>query len=186
MAKIRVSSRLTALCRTRPCMIITTLHADGGVNAGTFGAYTNVGPAEIGIAMGKRSHTYQNIQRTGEFVINIPNIDWASALEVCGRSLPPSTSEVAAAGMSTEPAAEIGVPLIAECVANIECKFWQELDVGYHSFVVGKAVAGHIEEGCVDVDGGLDAVGSRVVLDIRYPEPLYATLGEVTRVEDPG
>ena len=42
-------------------MIITILHSDCTVNAGTFGAYSNVGPAEIGVAIGRGSHTYANI-----------------------------------------------------------------------------------------------------------------------------
>ena len=184
MAKVKVNAGLTALCRTRPCMIITTLHEDGSVNAGTFGAYTNVGSQEIGIAIGKGSHTYQNIKRTGEFVINVPSIDRAQALEVCALPLPPTESELDRAGLTTAPAEKIAVPIIAECVANIECTFWKELGIGPHSFVVGKAIVGHIEEELMDVDGGLDVKKARVPYGIRYPEPIYAVLGELTKVQE--
>jgi len=163
-------------------MIITTLHEDGTVNAGTFGAYTNVGPSEIGIAIGRGSHTYANIKRTGEFVINIPTIDIARALEVCGESIPPSESELDRCGLTTEPAHEIAGALIVECVANLECRYWKELETGYHCFVVGKTVCGAIDERFIDVDGGLNAASARVPYGVRYPAPLYAVLGEITEV----
>lgn len=182
MRKRRVSSKITALMRTRPCMIITTLHANGVVNAGTFGAYTNVGPAEIGIAIGMGSDTYRNIKRTGEFVINIPSVAHAAAFEVCGRNVPEDRSELDEAGLRTEPAVEVKAPLIAECVANIECRFWREMEIGHHSFVVGKAVCGHLAEEAQDRDGGLDPIKGRVAFGVRYPEPLYAVLDHVTRV----
>jgi len=60
---------------TRPVVVITTLHESGLVNGGAFGAYTNVGPTEIGVAIGVASHTYQNLQRTGEFVINVATVE---------------------------------------------------------------------------------------------------------------
>jgi len=183
MKKIRLTSNITGLCRTRPCMIITTLHENGVVNAGTFGAYTNVGPAEIGVAIGKASDTYRNIKRDGEFVINIPSLDHAAALEVCGRNVPNDQSEVELAGLTTEPASDVKPPLIAECVANIECRFWKELDIGYHSFVIGKVLCGHLAEDCVDSDGAIDVVKSRVCYGLRYPEPVYAAMGEAKRVD---
>ena len=81
------------------------------VNAGTFGAYTNGGPEEIGIAIGTQSDTYHNLKRTGEFVINIPSMDHAAALEACGRNCPHTESELDACGLTTEPATEIAAPL---------------------------------------------------------------------------
>ncbi|NOZ19845.1 MAG: flavin reductase family protein [Planctomycetes bacterium] len=178
MAKVKIHSKATSLCRCRPCMIITTLHESGGVNAGTFGAYTNVGPKEIAIAIGMPSHTYQNIKRTGEFVINIPNQDQAHALEVCGESIPPDKSELDEAGLTTAPADRVKAPLIAEFPANIECEFWKETDIGYHSLIIGKVLCGHLEEDLLDKDGSIDVIKAKVPFCIRYPEPLYAVLGD--------
>ena len=182
MKKQKITSSITGLTRCRPCMIITTLHENGVVNAGTFGAYTNVGPEEIGVAIGMQSHTYQNIKRAGEFVINVPSIDHARALEVCAEATPPTQSEVELAGLTTQPASVVAPPLITECVANVECKYWKEIEIGYHSFVIGKVVCGHLAEGMADVDGRLDVVKARVPFGIRYPAPLYAVLGEAREV----
>lgn len=182
MSKKLLESKATGLCRTRPCMIITTLHANGIVNGGTFGAYTNMGPREIGIAIGKTSHTYQNIKRTQEFVINIPHLGIVSALEICGRTVAETESELDQAGLSTEPAAKLQTPLIKECVANIECRYWQEIEIGYHALVLAKVICGHVDEKYLDVDGGLDVIKARVPFNIRYPAPVYAVLGNAIEV----
>jgi len=182
MSKKFVEKGLTGLVRTKPVIIITTLHPDGTVNAGTFGAYTNLSSDEIGIAIGKPSHTYQNIRRTGEFVINVVTRSIAAASEICAEEVPPSESEIKNAGLTTEPSRKIAVPLIKESVSNIECRFEKEMEIGYHSFVVGKCVAGHIEESVIDSKGGLDAVKAQGVFCIRYPEPVYSVLSEPFRV----
>lgn len=182
MAKRIVEQHITKLARTRPTMIITTVHDDGIVNAGTFGAYTNLGPSEIGIAIGTRSHTYQNIQRTGQFAINIPSIEHARALEICAQKIPTDESEVERAGLSVEPASQISAPIITECVVNIECRYWKETEIGRHSFVIAKTLCGHLDERYVDSDGALDVIAARVVYNVRYPEPLYAMLGDLTEI----
>jgi flavin reductase (DIM6/NTAB) family NADH-FMN oxidoreductase RutF len=53
---------------TKPTIVITTRHASGVVNAGVFGAYTNLSASQVGVAIATSSHTYKNILRTGEVV----------------------------------------------------------------------------------------------------------------------
>ncbi|MCM8805583.1 MAG: flavin reductase family protein [Candidatus Omnitrophica bacterium] len=183
MAKKYIESNLTNLVRARPIIIITTLHPDGIVNAGTFGAYTNVSGNEIGIAIGKYSHTYRNIKRTGELVINVVSKKYAYAAEICGRDIPPSKSELELAGLHPEKAKNVSVPLIKEFVANIECKFSKELEINYHSFVIVRCLSGYIEQEFIANDGGLDVVKAEAIFNIGYPEPLYAVLSNPFLVE---
>ncbi|MCM8768353.1 MAG: flavin reductase family protein [Candidatus Omnitrophica bacterium] len=178
MAKICLSKGLTKLLRGKPVIIITTFHPTGIVNAGTFGAYTNLSPTEVGIAIGRPSHTYQNIKRTGELVLNVVTRPLALAAEVCAEEIPPTESELDKAGLHSEPSRKVKVPLIKECVVNIECQFLKELEIGYHSLVVVKCLAGHIEEEFLAEDGGLDVVKAEGVVNIAYPRPLYAVLAQ--------
>lgn len=182
MKKKLIEQGATGLCRTRPCMIVTTRHENGIVNAGTFGAYTNVGPEEIGVAIGMRSDTYRNIRRDGEFVINILSIDYAQALELCGRNVPGEQSELDTAHLTTQNGHVVKAPMIREAVAAVECRYWKELEIGYHSFVVGKVLCGHLLESLEDDDGSIDVVKARLPFNVRYPDPLYATLAEKRRV----
>ncbi|NOZ64355.1 MAG: flavin reductase family protein [Caldiserica bacterium] len=144
--KVRVSNPLR-LIATRPTMIVTTVHENGKVNGGTFGAYTNLSPTLIGIAISRASDTYRNIKRTGELVLNIPGIELADAtFNIFGKHFPKNVSEVEEAGVSTVEGEIVKVPMIKECKANIECKYVKEMPVNYHVFVVVEALAGWCEE----------------------------------------
>lgn len=164
---------------TKPTMIVTTLHADGVVNAGVFGAWTNLSPRHVGVAVSTSSHTYANIVRQGEFVINIPGADLVKALAVLAEGIPPDRSELDEAGLSRRDSQTIATPGIAECVAAAEFSFEKEVPVGRHHFMIGAVGGGWIREEFRDADGRIDIFKARVMKDFKYPHPLYMTPGEV-------
>lgn len=168
------ASRAMRLITTRPTIIITTLHPNGEVNGGAFGAYTNLSPKEIGLAIGTPSHTYRNLKRTGEFVINVPGADLVDAISIFGSDAPDGVSEVVQAGLTTAKSAKVAVPYIAECVASVECRFLREVPIGYHSFVIGEVLCGWVNDGLLDDEGYFDVVKAGVLHGARYPQPVYA------------
>jgi len=168
-----------SLLATRPVILITTLGEGGLINGGAFGAYTNLSPTEVGIAIGKPSHTYQNIKKTGEFVINVPGADLLEAIHIFGSSLPADVSEVEEAKLTPLPSRKISVPSLSECVAAVECRYEKELEIGYHSFVVGEVQCGWVREEFLDSEGYPDLVKARVLHDIKYPREIYLLFGEV-------
>ena len=173
--RVRVSSPVR-LIATRPAMIITTLHENGKVNGGTFGAYTNLSPTLIGIAIGRSSDTYRNIKRTGELVLNIPGIELADkAFHIFGKHFPENVSEVEEAGLSTLEGEIVKVPMIKECRANIECKYVKEMPVNYHVFVVVEALTGWCEEDLIDEEGYFDVVKAKIFHTPRYPQAVCIT-----------
>jgi len=172
------------LIQTTPLIFITTVHESGVVNGGAFGAYTNLSPSEIGIAIGKPSHTYQNIKRTGEFVVNVPGAELKDAVAIFGDNCPIDQSELDLAGLSATPARTVKPPYITECVAGVECRYVKEMEIGYHSFVVGKVCGGTIEEEFLDPDGYIDVVKARVMHDVKYPRPIYAVFGKYITGKD--
>ncbi|HQL65015.1 MAG TPA: flavin reductase family protein [bacterium] len=183
MAKKYIERGLTNLVRARPVIIVVTLHPDETVNGGTFGSYTNVSGSEIGIAIGKPSHTYKNIKRTGELTINVVTKPIASAAEICGQDLPENESEIKKACLNCEPSKKVSPPIIKESVANLECIFVKETEINYHSFVIVQCIAGHIEENYIAKNGGLDVVKAQAIFNIGYPEPIYAILSNPFRVK---
>jgi len=165
------------LIATRPTMIITTLHENGAVNGGAFGAYTNLSPSLLGVAIGTGSDTYKNILRSKEFVINVPSADLVDSISIFGTNMPPGVSEVEEAGLTTSPSDRVAVPYIEECVAAVECRYEKEIEVGYHSFVVGQVLAGHCKPGLMDEQGYFDTVKARVLHGGKYPLPIYTLFG---------
>jgi len=164
---------------TKPTMIITTLHESNIVNAGVFGAYTNLSPSHLGIAIGSSSHTYANIIRTKQFVINIPGADIVKTIAVLADSIPPDKSELDEAGLTTKPGINISTPSIAECVAAVEFAFDKEVPIGYHHFVIGKVQGGWIRKEYLDTDGKIDIFKAKVFKDFKYPRPVYVLPGKV-------
>jgi len=164
---------------TKPTMIITTLHESKVVNAGVFGAYTNLSATHVGIAIATSHHTYANILRSCEFVINVPGADLVEKIAILASPIPKDKSEVDEAGLATKAGITIETPSIGECVAAVECKFDKELPIGVHSFVVGVACGGWIKEEFLDTDGKINIFKARVIKDFKYPQPLYVLPGEV-------
>jgi len=166
---------------TKPTMIITTRHASGVVNAGVFGAYTNLSSTELGVAVGTSSHTYANILRSKEFVVNVPGADLVRAFDVIAGAVPESVSEVEEAGLTLKPGVTLDTPSIAECQAAVEFRFEKEVSIGVHSFLIGAVSGGWIREAVRDADGKIDIFKAQVVKDFKYPEPVYVLPGEVVR-----
>jgi len=164
---------------TKPTMIITTLHASGVANAGVFGAYTNLSGTHLGAAISRSSHTYANIIRSGEFVINVPGADLVKAIRVLADAIAPDRSEVDEAGLTLKKGIVLETPSIAECAAAVEFRFDREIPVGAHSFLIGEIAGGWIKEAVLDSDGKIDIFKARVMKDFKYPRPLYVLPGEV-------
>ncbi len=176
--EVRDSSAMGYMA-TKPTMIITTLHPSEIVNAGVFGAYTNISPTQVGIAISTSSHTYANILANREFVINIPGADIVKTIRVIADSIPEEKSEVDEAGLTLKDGIATKTPSIAECVAAVEFVFDQEVSIGAHCFMIGKVVGGWIKEQFLDTDGKIDIFKARVIKDFKYPKPLYVLPGEV-------
>lgn len=181
MYKETRTSEAMGYLATKPTIIITTRHASGIVNAGVFGAYTNLSPSQLGAAIGKGSHTYANIIRSGEFVVNVPGADIVKTLRVMADSIPETRSEVEEAGLKLKDGITLETPSIAECQAAVEFVFEKEVAIGYHNFVIGKVVGGWIRNAVLDDDGAIDIFKARLITDFKYPKPLYVLPGEVIK-----
>jgi len=164
---------------TKPVMIITTLHKSGIVNAGVFGAYTNLSATHVGAAISTDSHTYANIIRDKQFVINIPGADIVKTLAVIADDIPENQSELELAGLTPKPGVSVTVPSIAECAAALEFIFDKEISIDDHAFLVGKIRGGWIKDEFLDDDGRINIFKARVMKDFKYPKPLYVLPGEV-------
>ncbi|AQQ70159.1 Flavin reductase like domain protein [Limihaloglobus sulfuriphilus] len=164
---------------TKPTMIITTLHENAKVNAGVFGAYTNLSRQHVGIAVYTESDTNRNILRDKEFTINIPSADLVKKIKILAENLPPGISEVEKAGLTLKDPLTNKVPSIAECAAAVECRLDKVVPVSSHDFFIGEVTGGWIKQDFVTDKGRLDVFKSRVFKDFCYPEPYYVLAGEI-------
>lgn len=95
-------------------------------------------------SVNKHQHMYASVRETGCLVVNFPSQEHFPA---CMRSIGQNgydTDEIAASGLSSEPAARVNAPRIRECFLNLECEFaWEkELFPGSDLVVLCAKVAG--------------------------------------------
>ncbi len=124
---------------------ITTLKENGKPNVCFHSWSTFCGDGQMFHAilggLSQHGHTYKNIARTGEFVVNFLSKDYYDNLNKTIQQNGEDTDEFEAGGFTKEAAAVVGVPRIAEAFLCLECKLTHTLDLsgaGIISLVAGK------------------------------------------------
>ncbi|HEY7165358.1 MAG TPA: flavin reductase, partial [Candidatus Binatia bacterium] len=97
------------------CLVmITTVDANGRVNAASYGTCTRVchDPVYIAFTTGAGKDTYNNVLASGEFVVNVPSFDRTilEKVRVVGLEFPPGVNELEKAGLTALPARKLKPP----------------------------------------------------------------------------
>ena len=117
--------------------VITATGADGmpvGMVVGTFTS-VSLDPPLVGFLPGKSSASWPLIEASGKFCVNVfASNQMAACRQLAGRG--PDKF----AGVDYSISAS-GLPLIADCIAHIECALHAVQDAGDHWFVLGRVLA---------------------------------------------
>lgn len=143
---------LTGAVIPRPIAFVTSVAANGGINAAPFSQFViiAVDPGLLGISIGPRpagaKDTLGNIQRMGEFVINMVPETWAKTVQEAGEEHPAEVSEVDLLGLETLPSSRVRPPRIALSPVQFECKLERILVIGSapNHFIIGEVVTMHV------------------------------------------
>jgi len=155
----------------RPIAWITTIGPTGVVNAAPF-SFFNVfaeDPPLIVVAINKRpdgrlKDSWTNIERTGEFVVNLTDEPLARAMHESSGDFPPDMGEPDYLGLKTAPSVDIKAPRLADAPWAMECKIWQVLNVkDDRQLVIGEGVRFHVR------DELWDPKAMRVLMDKYHP-----------------
>jgi flavin reductase (DIM6/NTAB) family NADH-FMN oxidoreductase RutF len=142
----------------RPIALVTTLDANGAVNAAPF-SFFNVFSEDPPLVVLGLQHkadrtpkdTTRNIHRDGEFVIHMVDEALALAMNDCAVDFPAGESEVAAIGLATLPSVNVKVPRLAAAPFALECKRTVSLAFGPgRELLVGEVLRIHARDGLVD------------------------------------
>lgn len=172
----------------RPVAWITTVNADGLVNAAPFSSYNYVAttPPMLAMNIAKRAggagdaikDTARNIKATGEFVVNVATEATMELMHRSGQNFPPEVSEAEALGIPLLPSRRVRPPRIALSPVQMECRLDQVvvLGRGINTLYIGEVVAFHLSPEIFD-GRRVDSVKMRPIA--RLGGPFYAALGEV-------
>jgi len=162
---------LTSFVLPRPIAWVTSQNADGVVNAAPF-SFFNVFCEDPPLCMfavnrrpdGREKDTMLNIQRLGEFVVNLTDEPLARAMHESSGDFPPELGEPDYLGLKLAPSSKIAVPRLAEAPFAMECKTWKLIDVnGDRELIMGEGIHFHIRDELWDRDA------MRVHMDRYHP-----------------
>jgi flavin reductase (DIM6/NTAB) family NADH-FMN oxidoreductase RutF len=137
--------------------MITTVDAQGRVNAASYGTCTRVHhePVYIAFTANIGADNANNVLATGEFVVNLPRFERRSLeqVRVVGLPFASGVSELEKAGLTALPSIIVKPPRVAECPRHFECQVEWTKEWSHRLMVVGKVVAASVDADCVDAAG---------------------------------
>jgi len=170
----------------RPVAWITTIDADGRVNAAPFSSYNYVAtsPPMLAVNIAARAgdgavkDTARNLLANREFVVNVATEATMDAMHDSAQEYPPHISETEALGIGLLPSRHVKPPRIASSPVHMECRLDKVVPLGrgVNTLYIGEVVAFHLSPEIFD-GSRVDSVRMRPVA--RLGGPYYAALGEI-------
>ena len=109
-------------------------------------------PMLVGVSVAKKHCSHELIDKSGEYVINVPSAEMLPKVAYCGSVSGRSVDKFKESGLESQAAKTVSVPLISECIAHIECRVIQKIGVGDHTLFVGEVKAASAAEGFLNKD----------------------------------
>lgn len=99
-------------------------------------------PPLIACVVSPANSSYKALRATRECVIAIPTVDLVSKVVDIGNCSGEEVNKFELFGLTPVPAKKVAAPLIAECLANLECKVVDTLMVNKYALFVLEVVKG--------------------------------------------
>ena len=145
----------------RPIAWVSTIDANGGINAAPFSYFNVFGedPPVVAFSILSRSpddrkDTGRNVRLQGEFVVNLVSEDNLEQMNITAVDFSPDVSEFEQAGLVATASSYIRTPRIAQSHVSFECRLMQIVELGpMRSLILGEVLAMHIrDDAVIDVE----------------------------------
>jgi flavin reductase (DIM6/NTAB) family NADH-FMN oxidoreductase RutF len=107
---------------------------------------TSINPPLVAVSVAPRRHSYLLIEKTKEFVVNIPTMDILNETLFCGRKSGKYYDKFKETGLTASRSRKVKPPIIKECVAHLECKLHSQFTTGDHTIFVGEIVEAYANQ----------------------------------------
>ena len=105
---------------------------------------TSIDPPMLAISIGRKRYSLEAIRQARAFVVSFPSTSMTDDMLFFGTKSGRDLDKLAARGTKTQSAQKVDGVLLADAVANFECKLEAELQTGDHFILVGRVVASHM------------------------------------------
>lgn len=172
----------------RPITFVTSMSADGIVNAAPFSYFNIVAsdPPLLSVSVQSRAgalkDTARNAIETGEFVIHVVDESNVKEVNKTAASLPPEESEISLTTLPLIDSEAVKVPSVKEAKVRFECRLEQAVELGGTRLLIGRVVRFVIDESIYD-NGRIDPEALKPVS--RLAGLNYAKLGDIFPLKRP-
>lgn len=166
-----------AIVAPRPIGWISTVSAAGHVNLAPysfFNAVCDAPPMLFFGTTGARKDSLNNIEATGEFVVNFVGAAQARAMNATAASVAPDVDEFTLAGLEHAPSTLVSPPRVAGAIAAMECRLTQIIHLHDAAdrpvdgwLTIGEVVGVHIDPAWLK-DGIFDTAAARPIARCGY------------------
>ena len=161
-----------------PAVLVSCGDRAGRTNIFTVAWTGNIctNPPMVYISVRPSRYSYDLINDSGEFVINLTNEELVRVTDYCGVRSGRDEDKWKSCGLTPEPASKLQyAPIISESPVNIECRVREQLDLGSHRMYIADVLAVQADEHYLDESGRfcLDKAGL-----FAYSHGEYFRLGE--------
>jgi len=172
--KMKTEIKPSSLLYPCPVVLVTCADETGRPNIITL-AWVGVvcsDPPMLGVAIRPSRYSYGLIERTGEFVVNIPTRDIVGQTDFCGEVSGRDVDKFSKSGLTPEASSKVTPPLIKECPVSLECKVKDKIRLGSHDLFIGEVVSLHADENLLDSGGNIDfsKTGAMTYMHVGYWE----------------
>jgi flavin reductase (DIM6/NTAB) family NADH-FMN oxidoreductase RutF len=172
---------LNSVVVPRPIAWVSSQSADGVLNLAPHSFFTVscVQPPMVQFTSVGRKDSLNNVEATGEFVVNFAAEPLYEQVNASGTNFSPDVSEFDAIGVHTEPSRTVAVPRVAESPVAIECTLHTTVGLGDCTLVIGRVRNIALDESVL-VDGHPEIQLLRPLARLGKDE--WSTIGEVRSI----
>jgi flavin reductase (DIM6/NTAB) family NADH-FMN oxidoreductase RutF len=145
----------------RPIAFVSTVSAEGTCNLSPFSFFTGVSAnppvvcfCPLRNADGSKKDTLQNIERTGDFVVNIVSEEFVEQMNATSGEYAAEVDEFQVSGLTPVPSEVVKAPRVKESHVSMECKLFQIFEISSRpqggSIVTGEIVRLHVDDAYID------------------------------------
>lgn len=151
-----------------PTFLVTCVGSDSRPNIITVAWLipVSVEPPLIAMSVRPTRHSYSLLVDSGEFVVNVPHVGLAAEALRCGRRSGRSVDKFVTSGLTPSRARHVRPPIIAECLAHLECRIVEDIEAGDHRLLIGEVIDAYAGRGFTDVEGLRDVERTRPLLHV--------------------
>ena len=132
-------------------------------------------PTLVYVSIRPSRYSNELMRQTGEFVINVPTVKLAKAVDLCGVKSGRDIDKFKLAGITAAESTAVKAPQVAESPISLECKVKEITSFGTHDMFLAEVVAVDVDEALVGKSGALD-LGKAGLL--AYAHGFYYGLGK--------